>query len=630
MAQLYKRKLTAILSADVAGYSRLMGQDEAQTVQTLTAYRNTMAELVKQHRGRVIDSPGDNILAEFVSVVDAVQCAVAAQNEFKARNAELAEDRRMQFRMGVNLGDVIEEEGRIYGDGVNITARLESLADPGGICISKTAFDHIESKLPFGYEYLGELTVKNIARPVGAYKVLMQTRVTCEKGKTKPRRRAADRYNNIVAGALIIVVIIASGLIWYLPSRQTKIEPASIEKMAYPLPEKPSIVVLPFANLSGDPTQEFLSDGITENLINILSALPNYFVIAANSSFAYKGKPTRVQQVAEELGVRYVLEGSVVAAGDRIRITSQLIDALKGFHIWSERYDLELQDLFSLYDDLAKKVLTGIGVKLTGGEDILHYDLPRNIQVLIKMMQGLKYLREFNIDDNNRARAIAEECIALEPDYFGNYLLYGSVHMMDYWLGYGGNPKNSLDTAIQFMEKALGLTAVSKGRVYPVLGNLYAMTKDYGRAIEVGEKGISLVPNGADGHAWLAMSLTMAGRAQEAIPLFEKAMRLNPLPPSFYFLNYGNAYRSLGRLEEAIGMYKKTIALNPNNIFAHIHLAASCAMTGKEEEAHMAAKEVLRINPRFSVGQYRKIASVTDPVERDRYFPALLKAGLPE
>jgi adenylate cyclase len=194
MTQPYKRKLTAILSADVAGYGRLMGQDEAQTVQTLTAYRKMMAELVQQHRGRVIDSPGDNILAEFVSVVDAVQCAVATQNEFKARNAELAEDRKMQFRMGVNLGDVIEEEGRIYGDGVNIAARLESLADPGGICISKTAFDHIETKLPFGYEYLGELTVKNIAKPVGAYKVLMQTRVTGEKGKLKPKRRAADRF----------------------------------------------------------------------------------------------------------------------------------------------------------------------------------------------------------------------------------------------------------------------------------------------------------------------------------------------------------------------------------------------------------------------------------------------------
>jgi len=287
MTQPYKRKLTAILSADVAGYSRLMGQDDAQTVKTLTAYRVIMAELVQQHRGRVIDSPGDNILAEFVSVVDAVQCAVAAQNEFKVRNAELAEESRMQFRIGINLGDVIEEEGRIYGDGVNIAARLEALADPGGICISKTAFDHIEAKLPFGYEYLGEQAVKNIAKPVGAYKVLMQPRVTDEKRKTKPKRRAADRYKNIVAGALIVVVIIVGALLWNFSFRQPRIEPASVDKMAYPLPDKPSIAVLPFANMSGDPTQEFLSDGITENLITVLSEVPQLFVIAGNSSFAY-------------------------------------------------------------------------------------------------------------------------------------------------------------------------------------------------------------------------------------------------------------------------------------------------------------------------------------------------------
>jgi adenylate cyclase len=630
MDQPYKRKLTAILSADVAGYSRLMGQDEAQTVLTLTAYRDIMAELVKQYRGRVIDSPGDNILAEFVSVVDAVQCAVAAQNEFKARNAELAEDRRMQFRIGVNLGDVIEEGGRIYGDGVNITARLESLADPDGICISKTAFDHIETKLPFGYEYLGELTVKNIPRPIGAYKVLMQTRVTEKKEKTKPKRPAVDRYKNSVTWAFIVVVTIVGGLIWYLPSRQIEIEPASVEKMAYPLPEKPSIVVLPFANLSGDPAQEFLSDGITENLINVLSGFPSLFIIAGNSSFSYKGKPTKVQQVAEDLGVRYVLEGSVATAGDRIRITAQLIDALKGHHLWSERYDWEFKNSFSLYDDLAKKVLTGIGVKLTAGEDILQHEWPRNIQVLIKMMQGTAYLRGFNIDDNNRARVIAEECIALDSEYFGNYVLYGSVHMMDYWLGYGGNPKKSLDTAIQFMEKALELTDASKGRVYPVLGYLYAMKKDYGRAIDIGEKGISFVPNGADGHAWLAMSLHLAGRAQEAIPLFEKALRLNPLPPAYYFSNFGHAYSRAGRREEGIAMYKKAIALTPDNIIAHIHLAINLAIVGKEEEARASSKEVLRINPNFSSGRYITIIDFADSDTRDRLYQALRMAGLPE
>jgi adenylate cyclase len=279
------------------------------------------------------------------------------------------------------------------------------------------------------------------------------------------------------------------------------------------------------------------------------------------------------------------------------------------------------------------KVVTGLGLKLTAGEDILHHEWPRNIQVMIKMMQSMTYARGFNIDDNNRARVIVEECIALEPDYFGNYSAYGLVHMMDYWLGYGGDPIKSLDTAIQFIEKAIDMTDRSKGLLYPVLGYLYAMKKDYDRAIEVGEKGVSLVPNGADGHAWLAMSMTMAGRAQEAIPLFIRAMRLNPLPPAFYYLNYGHAYRSLGRNEEAIAMYKKTIALTPNNIFAHVSLAACAMMTGKEDEARAAAKEVLKINPKFSVGRYMQISTSTfnfDPEVEDRLSQALRKAGLPE
>ena len=287
----FRRKLTAILSADVAGYSRLMAEDESATVKTLETYREVMSTLIMQHRGRVIDSPGDNLLAEFTSVVDAVQCAVAVQKEFQARNTELPENRRMEFRIGINLGDVIEEGDRIYGDGVNIAARLEGLAAPGGICISKTAFDQIESKLPLGYEYLGEQTVKNIAKPVGAYHVLMEPRVT-------------------VAGK---------------------------EKRALQLPKEPSIAVLPFANISGDPEQEYFSDGLTEEIITALSKVYNMFVIARNSTFAYKGKPVKVQQVGEELGVRYVLEGSVRKAGDRVRITAQLVDAATGGHLWSER-----------------------------------------------------------------------------------------------------------------------------------------------------------------------------------------------------------------------------------------------------------------------------------------------------
>jgi len=300
----FKRKLTAILSADVKGYSRLMGENEAETVKTLTSYRKIMSELIQQHRGRVIDSPGDNILAEFASVVDAVQCAVATQKELKVRNAELPENRHMEFRIGVNLGDVIEEGERIYGDGVNIAARIESLAEGGGICISGTVYEHIENKLPLKYDYLGEHTVKNITKPVRVYSVPME-------------------YHS-------------------LPLRA---EVASTNRMDFPLPEKPSIAVLPFDNLSGDSDQEYLADGMTENIIAVLSNVPAMFVIARNSTFTYKGKSVKVQRVAEDLGVQYLLEGSVQKSGSRVRVTAQLIDAIKGHHLWADRYDRNLQDV---------------------------------------------------------------------------------------------------------------------------------------------------------------------------------------------------------------------------------------------------------------------------------------------
>jgi len=288
----FKRKLTAVFSADVAGYSRLMGEDEAATVKTLEAYKQIMFSLIKQHRGRVIDSPGDNLLAEFASVVDAVQCGVAVQKELQARNAELPENRKMQFRIGINLGDVIEEQDRIYGDGVNIAARLEALAEPGGICISKTAFDHIENKLPFGYQFLGQQTVKNIARPVGAYKVLMETRVI--DGDEKEGRP---------------------------------------DELAPLLPDVLSIAVLPFVNMSGDPEQEYFSDGITEEIITWLSKIPKLFVTARNSTFTFKGQPVRVREAGQQLGVRFVLEGSVRKSGDRVRVTAQLIDTSTERHV---------------------------------------------------------------------------------------------------------------------------------------------------------------------------------------------------------------------------------------------------------------------------------------------------------
>jgi len=323
----FKRKLTTIFSADVVGYSRLMEDNEEATIQTLSIYRNSMSTIIEQHRGRVVDMTGDNLMAEFSSVVDAVKCAVETQKEISERNADLPENRRMLFRIGVNLGDIVEEDDRIYGDGVNIAARLEGLAEGGGICISGTAYDQLKNKLELGYEYLGEHSVKNIAAPVRVYKILMEPEAV---GKIIGEKRKTKRWMTVAVAAVILIGLAG----WYLYIAQSKrIEPVSVENMAFPLPEKPSIAVLPFVNMSDDSRKVFLSDGVTEQIITSLSKLPNLFVISRTSTFSYKGKPVKVQQVAEELGVRYVLEGSVQQWEDKIRITAQLIDALTGRHL---------------------------------------------------------------------------------------------------------------------------------------------------------------------------------------------------------------------------------------------------------------------------------------------------------
>ena len=366
----FKRKLTAILSADVKGYSRLMGEDEEATVKTITTYREVMTTLINQHQGKVLDSPGDNLLAEFASVVDAVQCAVAVQKEFKARNAELPENRKMQFRIGINLGDVIQEGDRIYGDGVNIAARLESIAEPEGICISRTAFDHIESKLPLGYEYLGDQTVKNIVKPVGAYRVMMEPRVTVA-GTSEEKRFGLRRWQWAALAMVAVLVIGAAAVaMWnfYLRPSPPPVEVAREKTPGLELPKKPSIAVLPFVNIGGDPEQEYFSDGITEEIIITLSKVPHMFVIARNSVFTYKGKSVKVQQVSEDLGVRYVLQGSVQKSGEWIRVTAQLVDATTGHHLWAERYDRDLKDLFSLQDEITVKILTALQMQLTEGE----------------------------------------------------------------------------------------------------------------------------------------------------------------------------------------------------------------------------------------------------------------------
>ena len=358
----YRRKLAAIFSADVAGYSRLMGDDEAATVDTLTTYREVMYSLIKQHRGRVVDSPGDNVLAEFASVVDAAQCGVAVQKELQSRNLELPEKRRMQFRIGINLGDVIEEGERIYGDGVNIAARLEALADPGGICISKTAFDHIETKLPLGYEFIGEQTVKNISKPVFAYKVIMDPRVVSSRKNVKAIAKSPWIRNSMIAAGVSVLLLLVFGIAGILPRC---VDPQKDRKTD----ARPSIAIMPLKNLSGDLSQEHFSDGITEELIHSLSRIKGLRVASQTSSFYYKGKNVALSTIGEELSVDYVLEGSVRKSENKLRITAQLIDVADDTHLWSETYDREMKEIFNIQDEISEAVVKKLKIELLGPEE---------------------------------------------------------------------------------------------------------------------------------------------------------------------------------------------------------------------------------------------------------------------
>jgi adenylate cyclase len=627
----FKRKLTAVLSADAVGYSRLMAEDEAATVKTIAAYREIMSSLIKQHRGRVVDSPGDNVLAEFSSVVDAVQCAVAMQNEFQTRNAELAENRRMEFRIGINLGDVIDEEDRIYGDGVNIAARLESLADPGGICVSKTAFDQIETKLPLGYEYLGEQSVKNIPKPVGAYRVLMKPDAA---GKVIGEKRFLGRFSRKTAVAVIIVLlVVAGGLIgWNIYLQQSKkVEPASVEKMAFPLPDKPSIAVLPFDNLSGDPEQEYFSDGITEQIITSLSKVPYIFVIARNSTFAYKGKPAKIQQIAEELAVRYVLEGSVQRSDDRVRITVQLIDATTGHHLWAENYDREVKDIFALQDEIAIKIMAAMQVEIAEADwGRFSAIKTTNLRAYEKFLKGKAHIFNRTAEDTLVARRLAPEAIALDPKYGGAYVLLGFTHLNDVWFRTTKDRAKSLQTAEQLAQKAIDVSG-QDADIHRLFSMVFLLRNQHEKALVEAQRAIELSHNSAEDHFWLGVVLRFAGRFDEAILSLKKAIRLNPRAPIMYLNNLAYAYAFSEQYEKAIPLWNRAVERNPDYLFAYAGLTYAYQMSGNETKAREAAAEVLRIKPNYSVARAAgKANPFKDADLKRRFIDAQRKAGLPD
>jgi adenylate cyclase len=625
----FKRKLTAIFSADAVAYSRLMAEDEAATVKTIATYREVISSLITQHRGRVVDSPGDNILAEFSSVVDAVQCAVAVQTEIQTRNAGLTENRRMEFRIGINLGDVIDEENRIYGDGVNVAARLEALADPGGICVSKTAFDQIETKLPLGYEYLGEQSVKNIPKPVGTYRVLMKPDAA---GKVIGEKRFLGRFSRRTAiAAIIILALVALGLVsWNVYLHQSKkVEPASLDEMAFPLPDKPSIAVLPFDNISGDSSLDYFNDGLTEEIISALSKIPDLFIIARNSVFTYKGKPVNIKRVAEELGVRYVLEGSVRKAGEKVRVTTQLIDALSGHHLWAERYDRILEDIFALQDEITMNVLTALQVKLTEGEKIRALTRSTDdLNAYLKWTEGRKHLLRLNRDDNVKARQLLEEAIALDPEFSTPYADLAWTHIFGIRFGLSKSPKESLKLAAQLAHKAISLDDSSPFG-HSVLGAILTVKRQYEEAIAQGEKAVALSPGDSLATAHLARTLAYAGRYEESLAWFEKVIRLDPKALNWYLTMVGHCYIYMGRHEEAVEEFKKVLYHNPKDMTARIRLATAYSLLGREEDASSEAAEILRQNPKFGIKRIAKWP-IKNKTDMDLIMNALRKAGLPE
>jgi adenylate cyclase len=624
----FKRKLTAILSADVEGYSRLMGDDEEATVRTLTTYREVLATLIQQHNGKVLDSPGDNLLAEFVSVVDAVQCAVAVQKEIKARNDELPEKRKMQFRIGINLGDVIQEGEQIYGDGVNIAARLEGLAEPGGICISKTAFDHIESKLPYGYDFIGEQSVKNIAKPVGAYRVQLDPRVTISG---KPKKSTTSKRIPIFAGAIVVMVLAIAVGIWQFYARRPTEEPASVDKMAFPLPDKPSIAVLPFDNIGGDSEQDYFSDGLAENIITQLSQIHSLFVISRNSSFTYKGKPVKINQVAQELGVRYVLEGSVQQAENRIRLTAQLIDAHTGRHLWADRYDRELKDIFSIQDDITRNIITEMAVKLGEGDnERLMQKKAYNVKAWIAYRKGVAQFRLFTKESNLKSRELSEKAIGLEPEYSEAYSLLGWTYALPVRMGISKTPKKDLQKAEELVGKATTFDP-NNADAQNLLGFIYAVRGQYERAIEEGQAAVELAPNNSDTYALLSESLLLIGRSNEAIVAMKKAMRLAPFYPRWFLMTLGQSSFVAGQYEEAETAFKHYLKERPDHVRLHCWLAVTYSSMGREDLARDHVEQALRINPAFCIEEWRKeFTPWKNREEVERILHIARKAGLPE
>ena len=629
-----ERRLAAILAADVVGYSRLIREDEAGTLAALKAHREKLIEpKLAQYHGRIVKLMGDGLLIEFPSAVEAVQCAVEMQHLIGERNAEVPENRRVTYRMGINIGDIVVEDDDIYGDGVNVAARLEGLADPGSICVARNVYNQVKDKLALTFDHLGEKEVKNIAEPVTVYRVVLDERAAAlvTPITVTPPTTGRGRWSQIAAGLVLSLVAVA-GLVWWQPWAPD-VEPASLERMAFPLPDKPSLAVLPFANMSGDPEQDYFADGMTDDLITDLSKVSGLFVIARNSTFTYKGKTVTIRQVAEELGVRYVLEGSVRRAGDQVRINAQLIDATTGGHVWAERYDGSLTDVFALQDKVTQNIVTALAVNLTEEERARRVSADTHSpEAYDAFLRGWAHYRLFTPEDLAKSVPYFEEAIRRDPNYGRAHAALATVYweswLNDWVKSLGMSHTEAKTKTRRHLEEALKDPTPLAHRI---AARMRITAERWDEAIAEAERAIALGANDPDGYVAMSKVLVRAGRPAEGLEFIETAMRLDPQTDYLYRL--GEAQFHLERYDEASATLLRAAKRNPGVALNFFLLAAAYGQLGRDEEAESAIETFNKM--RAKAGEH--LMSLADiggwrfkfSADRERLRDGLRKAGLP-
>jgi TolB-like protein/class 3 adenylate cyclase/Flp pilus assembly protein TadD len=636
-----ERRLTTILAADVVGYSRLMGDDEAGTLAALKSLRR---ELVKpkesQYGGRTVKLMGDGALMEFSSVVDAVQFAVEVQVAIAERNADVPEDRRIVYRMGINIGDIIVEGDDIHGDGVNVAARLEGLSEPGGVCIARSVFNQVKGKLDLTFEHLGEKEVKNIVEPVSVYRIDLDDKAAAlvTPITVTPPTTGRGRWPQIAAGLVLSLVAVA-GLVWWQPWAPD-VEPAAVERMAVPLPDRPSIAVLPFANMSDDSSQEFFVDGMTEDLITDLAKIESLFVIARNTVFTYKGKSVVVPNVARELGVRYVLEGSVRRAGDRVRINAQLLDGTSGAHIWAERYDGSLADIFALQDKVTSEIIAELKITLTPDEQERQERKDTdNPQAHDAYLRGWQFYRRYTPEDFVKAIPHFERAVELDPNFGQAWAALASVYWISYRKSYAWtlivNPNRDNFVSSQgARHKAEQYLEQAKRKPTPLAHQIESQMswnfRQFDKALNEAERAVALDPNDPDGHLAMAWALIFAGSADAAIASAENGVQLDPYFPGSYLFALGTAQLMLDRYTAAETTLKRALELSPENLEVLAPLTVAYARLGQLEEARTTLQEYTdfwilyapRIETHMDWWPFKREADIR------RFGGGLIKAGL--